>query len=213
MEERLPSERQLATQFRVSRPTIRVALGQLESRGLVFTRSNSGTYVAEREADATTEAPTSDESPTEVLETRLVVEVASVRLAARRAAVHREELQDVALAVEALERVAQPEQLHIGIDVDFHRSIVALTGNSYLSQILEPIWRTMDQALLTTLLKRSWKAEDTIRTASEHRAIYEAIRVGDAELAAFAMERHIRALIAAIFEDAPFDGPPPRYYA
>jgi GntR family transcriptional repressor for pyruvate dehydrogenase complex len=91
--------------------------------------------------------------------------------------------------------------------------VVALTGNAYLCQVVEPIWRTMDQALIATLLRRNWKAEDTIRTASEHRAIYEALRVGDAELAAFAMERHIRALIAAIFEDGPFDGPPPRYYA
>jgi DNA-binding FadR family transcriptional regulator len=210
--DRLPSERQLASQFRVSRPTIRVAIGQLEARGLVATKSNSGTYVVERDAAPVVDAG-GDESPAEVLETRLVVEVAAARLAARRASAEREGLEDVRLAVEALERAADPEELHVDIDVDFHRSVVALTGNTYLCQVVAPIWRTMDQALLATLLRRNWKVEDTIRTASEHRAIYEALRVGDAELAAFAMERHIRALIAAIFEDGPFDGPPPRYYA
>ena len=63
------------------------------------------------------------------------------------------------------------------------------------------------------LLQRSWSSEDTRRTASEHRAIYEALRVGDPELAAFAMERHLRSLIAAMFDDGAFDGPPPRFYA
>ena len=213
VEERLPSERQLAAQFRVSRPTIRVALGQLEARGLVVTKSNSGTFVIQRDAEPVAETEVSDESPTEVLETRLVVEIAAARLAARRAATHKDELENVRMAVEALERVADPAELHVDIDVDFHRGVVSLAGNSYLSQVFEPIWRTMDQALITTLLKRNWSAEDTLRTASEHRAIYEALRVGDPELAAFAMERHIRALIAAIFEDGPFDGPPPRFYA
>ena len=213
VDERLPSERQLAGQFQVSRPTIRVALGQLEARGLVVTRSNSGTFVAQRDATPEFDEPLSDESPIEVFESRLVVEVAAARLAARRAATSRDELEDVRLAVEALERAADPAELPLAIDVDFHRSVVAVAGNAYLASLFQPIWRTMGEALITTLLKRNWTAADTARTASEHRGIYEALRVGDAELAAFAMERHLRSLIATIFEDGPFDGPPTRFYA
>jgi DNA-binding FadR family transcriptional regulator len=211
--DKLPSERQLAARLGVSRPTIRVALSQLESRGLVETRSGSGTFVIahEREPDAQ-DAP-GDDSPAEVMEARICLEVAVVRLAARRAPADRDGLEQVRVAVEALERVADPSEVAVEIDVAFHRGVAALTANSYLIRLMEPIWETMNQALIATLLRRSWSPDDTRRTAAEHRAVYEALRVGDGELAAFAMERHLRALVAALFEDGAFDGPPPRFYA
>ena len=62
-------------------------------------------------------------------------------------------------------------------------------------------------------LSATWSPEATQRTATEHRAIYEALVAGDGELAAFAMERHLRSLAAAILDDAASDGPPPRFYA
>lgn len=210
--DRLPSERQLSTWFGVSRPTVRVALTQLESRGLVVTRSGSGTFVTEREQPTTVDLE-ENESPSEVLEARLALEVAVARLAARRAQSDPERLDRVRLTVEALERIADPTGVPIAIDVDFHRAVAELTGNDYLARLLEPVWETMDHALLAALLRRTWSADDTRRTAVEHRAIYEALRVGDAELAAFAMERHLRSLVASMFDDGAFDGPPPRFYA
>jgi len=45
--ERLPSERALAKQFRVSRMTLRRAVQLLENRGLVETRSGRGTFVSQ----------------------------------------------------------------------------------------------------------------------------------------------------------------------
>jgi DNA-binding FadR family transcriptional regulator len=210
--ERLPSERQLATRFGISRPTIRVALSQLESRGLVVTRSGSGTFVVDRDAEAAA-AETRGDDPNEILEARLALEVAAARLAARRARGDPAGLEQLRLTVEALERVADPETMPVEIDVDFHRCVAELTGNGYLARVLEPLWATMHQPLLATMLRRSWSSDDTRRTASEHRAIYEALRVADPELAGFAMERHLRSLMAAIFEDGAFDGPPPRFYA
>src|SRR5262245_28774227 len=73
---RLPSERQLAARFGVSRPTVREALGALEARGLVVTRIGSGTFVAEREALDQAPDATADDSPAEFMETRLLLEVA-----------------------------------------------------------------------------------------------------------------------------------------
>ncbi|MDX1736553.1 MAG: GntR family transcriptional regulator, partial [Halioglobus sp.] len=46
--QRLPSERDLANQFGVSRPTIREAMIALEIAGLVEVRSGSGVYVRAR---------------------------------------------------------------------------------------------------------------------------------------------------------------------
>ncbi|MCC5855773.1 MAG: pyruvate dehydrogenase complex transcriptional repressor PdhR [Idiomarina sp.] len=44
--ERLPSERELARQFQVSRPSLREAIQKLEARGLVSRRQGGGTYIA-----------------------------------------------------------------------------------------------------------------------------------------------------------------------
>jgi DNA-binding GntR family transcriptional regulator len=79
--------------------------------------------------------------------------------------------------------------------------------------LLEPVWESMSKPLFTALLRRSWSAELTERTAAEHRSILEALRARDPELAAFAMERHLRALVAAIFDEDAFEGPPPRFFA
>jgi DNA-binding FadR family transcriptional regulator len=144
-----------------------------------------------------------------VLETRLALEVSVARLAARRAAANPAELNRLRVAVEALERVADPAEVPAELDAAFHRGVAALTGNRYLMRALEPIW----ESLAGRALAATWSPEATGRTATEHRAIYEALVVGDGELAAFAMERHLRSLAATILDDSVFDGPSPRYYA
>jgi DNA-binding FadR family transcriptional regulator len=212
--DRLPSERQLAARFGVSRPTVRVALGALESMGLVETRPGSGTFVAQRErTSADGSFPATDENPAELMEARIALEVAVARLAARRVPANAEALEEVRLTVEALERVASPQDVPDEIDRDFHRAVARLTGNAYVVALLEPVWESMSKPLFTALLRRSWSAELTERTAVEHRSILEALRARDPELAAFAMERHLRALVAAIFDEDAFEGPPPRFFA
>ena len=46
--EKLPSERDLAKQFEVSRPSVREAIQALESKGLLYRRQGGGTYVQEQ---------------------------------------------------------------------------------------------------------------------------------------------------------------------
>lgn len=211
--DRLPSERQLAARFGVSRPTVREALGALESRGLIVTRQGSGTFVAGREALVGEPDALSDESPAELMETRLVLEVAVARLAARRAPHDPARLDELRVNVEALERAAAPESYPDDLDREFHATVARLTGNGLLTALLEPMWAAMGQELFTTLAQRGWSADSTARTAVEHRAVYEAVRAGDPELAGFAMERHLRALMATLLEDGAFEGPPPRFFA
>src|SRR5687767_1190268 len=55
--ERLPSERELAEEFGVSRPTIRDAMIALEFQGLVEARPGSGVYVATAPAANETDEP------------------------------------------------------------------------------------------------------------------------------------------------------------
>ena len=45
--QKLPPERELATQFEVSRPSLREAVQKLAAKGLLISRQGGGTYVSE----------------------------------------------------------------------------------------------------------------------------------------------------------------------
>src|SRR5438093_7793530 len=113
--DRLPPERQLATGFGVSRPTIRQALRVLAANGLVESRIGSGTFVVGPVRD---ESAGEGESLRDVMESRLVFEVGAVRLAARRAR-SGEDLELLRAIVEALERSDARDAYPIEIDVAF----------------------------------------------------------------------------------------------
>lgn len=97
----------------------------------------------------------SDESPAELMETRLVLEVAVARLAARRAPHDPAGLDELRVNVEALERAAAPESYPDDLDREFHATVARLTGNGLLTALLEPMWAAMGQELFTTLAQRA----------------------------------------------------------
>src|SRR5690349_12503524 len=71
--QRLPSERDLANTYGVSRPTIREAIIALELDGLVEVRLGSGVYVTAR-APRGGQAGETDIGPFELLEARRAIE-------------------------------------------------------------------------------------------------------------------------------------------
>jgi len=206
--DRLPPERQLATGFGVSRPTIRQALRVLAENGLVESRIGSGTFVV---GPAHETGGAGDEDLRDVMESRLVFEVGAVRLAARRQR-GGDDLELLRAIVEALERATGHDKYPIEIDVAFHRGIVQLTGNTHLANLVAPCWGSLSAAV-ETAAARPWAADDSARMAEQHRGIFEAVRAGDAELAGFAMERNLRAELARLVDDSSADGPPARFFA
>ncbi len=210
--DRLPAERTLAAEFGVSRPTVRQAVGVLAARGLVEARIGSGTFVVGATAVADAHDAATAEILAEVMEARLVFEVGGVRLAARRAQRSREDVDLLGAVVEALERSEARAAFPVDIDVAFHRSVVRLTGNAQLEALVAPCWQAIVSAVAPAA-GSTWAPEDTPRMAAEHRAVFEALRLGDAELAGFEMERHLRAELARLVTRADVDGPPSRFYA
>src|SRR5687767_14420398 len=81
--QRLPSERELAQAFEVSRPTIREAIIALELDRLVEVRVGSGVYVTNKEPPGG-KAGATDIGPFELLEARRSIEGEAAALAATR---------------------------------------------------------------------------------------------------------------------------------
>ncbi|WP_347557900.1 GntR family transcriptional regulator [Robbsia sp. KACC 23696] len=201
---RLPSERELASLFGVGRPAVREAIGALQNEGLVVTRRNSGTYVVANAPDVLSniaEMPEADDdrqlqpdySPSATLDVRLILEPAI----ARRAAAHkrRDKLAEYYLAqMETLTDVSDAEQRTLWNNSDrlFHRQLAQMTGDALLTQFATEIAQTMDQSLWKRIKDDGIFDPQRIRLyVAEHRLIYEAIVIGDADAAAFYVEQHI----------------------
>ena len=80
--DRLPTERELAEQLKISRPTVREALIALEVEGRVRIRVGSGIYVSEPAAPSQP-VPAEIEGPFELLRAREFIEGAIAEQAAR----------------------------------------------------------------------------------------------------------------------------------
>jgi GntR family transcriptional regulator, uxu operon transcriptional repressor len=202
---RLPSERALAERYRVSRATVREALVALELAGAVQTHGGSGTFIvdlAEAGGDSPAPPAVEDESPTDIMQARLVLEPVVARLAAARW--DRSALAQIARPLRAVERAAQVSSLdvHPGqADRQFHAAIAAACCNPVVTRVMEPLYRMMAQNLWEGVKQQQWTAALTVQMAAEHLAIYEAIQARDPDRAAFEAERHIRNVIATIFAD------------
>jgi DNA-binding FadR family transcriptional regulator len=210
---RLPAERALADELGVSRPTVREALAALELMGVVDTHVGAGTYVREPAADGPIVGALGGEaefgaSPSEVLQVRLMLEPSTARLAA--ANWDRQSLAAIARPLRNLQRLAEAQSSTHPTKEDrqFHTAIARATHNTMLISLLGPLWEAMSQSLWRALKGRGWTAAHTAEVAREHAEIYAAIRGRDGDLASFQMEKHIRGVIASLYESGDGDRPP-----
>jgi DNA-binding FadR family transcriptional regulator len=187
---RLPTERDLAEQLKVSRPTVREALIALEVEGRVRIRVGSGIYVIEPAASVSLQ-PTSDmiEGPFELLRAREFIEGAIAEQAARVATSDDVERIDAALA--AMASVQHPGDASMIHDRAFHVAVAGSLENAVLVQVVGELF---DQRLNPYFAKLAHYFENpgTWRTAlAEHRAIRDAIVAGDPDAAGNAMRNHL----------------------
>jgi GntR family transcriptional regulator, transcriptional repressor for pyruvate dehydrogenase complex len=191
--DRLPAERDLATQIGVSRPTVRMGLHALAALGCIQARHGSGTYIPAG-PPALTPAPLSllaslhDFRPDQMYDARRILEVGAAGLAAECATPE----QTAALAEEVASLFASMDdrQRFLLHDITFHRTVAAASGNPIIAAVVDMVAslyyerrrRTAEQASLA----------DMRDAAHSHRAIYLAIRSGDADSSRRAMNDHLQ---------------------
>jgi GntR family transcriptional repressor for pyruvate dehydrogenase complex len=209
--QRLPSERDLANQLGVSRPSVREAIAGLEVLGIVETRIGSGIVVRdlppmERDRASTAFAELEfahDESPYEIVAVRDILETGAIRLAVERAT--EKDLEDIRVALEAMISAAQSSgQYDIQVDFNFHLAVVRASHNTLLIRIMESLGELVNQRLycaMIDLLRR-----DPVRAAiqtEDHRLIYEAVKTRDVDKAVASIRRHSDHWSLPELEDVP----------
>jgi GntR family transcriptional repressor for pyruvate dehydrogenase complex len=195
--ERLPSERQLADRFRLSRSTVREALQFLAALNLIEIRHGGGCFVSAtpQQADGLHAGWVNWVNQNrgrvlEILEVRLGCEVFAARLAARRA-----RPGELAKLVEALRKMkaasdSDDATAFVQSDVDFHAALLEASGNRTLQGLVGALGKELipERAAIASIAGR------TVRSFGEHCAIYDAIQQGDAQAAALAMQAHLESV-------------------
>jgi len=186
----LPTERELAEQFGVSRPTVREALRTLSLMGVVDKRHGSGTQIVASSVEIL-QKPFEflvmlDQPPLlELHEARSLLEVELAGRAAERRT--REDLSVLGEALRALERgmadrVSWPEA-----NVRFHQAIARAAHNRVLERLMDTLHRGM-----RTSIRQTQRVVGDLKPAYKvHEDVFKAIRKGDAEEAREAMRRHM----------------------
>lgn len=186
---RLPTERELADQLKVSRPTVREALIALEVEGRVRIRVGSGIYVTEPADSAPALAAAVIEGPFELLRAREFLESAIAEQAARVAT--KDDIARIDAALVAMENVAHPGEASMVHDRAFHVAIAGCLGNAVLVRVVGELF---DQRLnpYFAQLAHYFENPSTWRTAlDEHRAVRDAIAARRPMTAHDAMRDHL----------------------
>ena len=187
--DKLPSQRDLAEQLGVSRPSLREAISVLETMGLVEVRIGSGVYVNQRAARAPLWRFSQRCSPQDVYEARDGLESHAAHLAALRC--DESGAARLRAATDAMRDALGADDIPAmaGADAAFHDLVFELTANPVLAGMYRPVRDMMveTQRLPMTLRIR---LGDTLR---EHEQVCERITAHDAPGAEAAMRHHIRA--------------------
>lgn len=188
---RLASERDLAEELGVSRPTVRRAVIALEMRGLLEARQGSGVYV--RQPDATSTSKDLDIGAFEQAEARRLFEGEIAALAATH--ITDEELAYLeTLVADMSSETATKEQSELA-DRQFHITIAQATRNVAMVRVFENTWDLRYKSpLCMQLLERAGKVRNR-PLADEHRDIIESLRTRDPKAARAAMQAHLGGLI------------------
>jgi GntR family hexuronate regulon transcriptional repressor len=192
--QRLPSERDLAEEFGVSRPTLRRAIIALEVRGLLEARQGSGVYV--RQPSAAEAAPTLrdlDIGAFEHAEARRLFEGEVAALAAT--SITDQELADLEILLADMNDDAATREQSELADRQFHISIAQATRNSAIVRVVENTW---DLRYRSRLCMQMLEKAGHVRhrpLGEEHREIIDGLRTRDPKVARAAMRTHLEGLI------------------
>jgi DNA-binding FadR family transcriptional regulator len=190
---RLPAERELAVQLDLSRSALREALEVLEAQGRVWRHVGQGTFIGSR---PTPEPPalslvTARTSPSEVLETRLLVEPLLARMAALRAT--EAEIEEMQRLLEKSEAARDAKTWELW-DGRLHRAVAEAAHNGLLLSIFDAFNAMRRQARWSALRQTALTPARHAAYCAHHRAYVTAIAARDPAKAEAVMRKHIEAV-------------------
>jgi len=192
--ERLPSERELALAYGVSRPTVREAVFALELDGLVEVRKGVGVFAVAKTPRGG-EAAVTDIGPFELLEARHAIEGEAAALAALR--IDDAQLAELSGLIAEMRDDNRQNEILMSEEADrrFHELIASSTQNSGIIAAVQMLWDARARSPQSHSMDDKGRARGLKPPIEEHAAILRALKKHDPEAARAAMHQHISRVI------------------
>lgn len=196
--DRLPTERELSSQLKVSRAIVRDAVKVLTAAGLVQSKQGSGLYVTATPHPFASAAidlsmPVDPEHIVGLYQFRITLETAAARMAAENISVRELRVLEEAATLHRLGATEMDAVRFREGDVAFHQGVADATRNPFFIS-----------AISTTMRLQNWAVDVAIAgtpgsllmAADQHQAILEAIRSSNMEAAADTMRLHLETSLS-----------------
>jgi GntR family transcriptional repressor for pyruvate dehydrogenase complex len=184
----LPSERDLAQQFKVSRPSVREALIALEVEGLVDVRPGAGIFVCEPQRPFPYQA--SNEGPLEIMRARIAIEGEMAAMAAPQ--MGDTDIEELKRILQRMDPEQKAQESYLPADRAFHLYVAEKAGNSVLVRFVAELFDARHSPLSLQFRKHFENVSTRKEAVAEHQAVVKALASRDPEAAKQAMQRHLR---------------------
>lgn len=192
--EQLPTERELAQQFGVSRTAVREAVKTLTEKGLVESHSGRGTFVVSGTPQSMRHSLDSFfksgdlKNSSYLVELRGIIEPEVTVLAATR--IEEQQLAMMRESVAVMDRSMRNPEAYIEADLDFHLALAEAAGNPLVLSLLDSIVGVLRQQRLGIFRVKGGPERGQIH----HKRILEAIEQRDPAKAHEAMRAHLEQI-------------------
>lgn len=188
--DKLPPERELATQLGISRPSLREALRALSIMNVIEIRQGDGVYIASLNPEELVEhlefvLSLDNSSVMHLFEARMIIEPAVAKIAAQKAS--EADINCLKELGTLSKKLTGHLDKFLEIDLQIHTKIVEIANNPFLSRI---------NSSLTFLTRASRLQTGRIhgvmtQTVNDHDEIIHAIAQRDPDAAYHAMYHHL----------------------
>lgn len=194
----LPSERELAAQLGVSRNILREAMSQLKQKGLLETRSGSGTTIVSPKMENIQDSLNflvkfNKHSFVELGEARILIEVELAGRAATRA-----DYKSIQFLFDCCDKMKQNKdniEVYVNADIQFHESIAKDADNDVLHTLLKSLRFAIFQNIQLLREKQPHMADSSTKY---HYQIAQAIQDHNEVKARELMRKHLEEILSGL---------------
>jgi DNA-binding FadR family transcriptional regulator len=197
---RLPTEREIAEELRLTRSTVRNAMALLEADGVVSREVGRGTYLRHdpshdamnlTDHSSTTPSTLKDVGPADVMAVRQLIEPAAMYLAVTQAT--EEDFEEMERCLRGRADAVSYDEFEKW-DLAFHRCLILAAHNALLFRMYLLIEIARQGELWGSLKRRGDSGERRVHYHDQHKEIVVALRNRDGRRAYEAMVAHLNTV-------------------